>query len=149
LKKTLITFYRFASCPFCNLRLNEFCLRYKELDKNFRVVAIFNSPLDFLTKSTKKNTAPFPILANENFEYFKKFGVKQSVRKFVVGSTLECFKIFKAFGLGYFPLPVKGSMTTVPVDILLNKDGIIEKVYYGSNTTDHLKFDDIKTFSLS
>lgn len=40
-------------------------------------------------------------------------------------------------------------MTTVPVDILLKKDGIIEKVYYGSNTTDHLKFDDIKTFSLS
>ena len=87
-EKTLITFYRFASCPFCNLSLNEFCLRYKELDKNFRVVAIFNAPLDFLTKSTKKHSAPFPILADE-------------------------------------------------------------KVYYGSNTTDHLKFDDIKTFSLS
>tara|TARA_B100000767_G_scaffold99517_1_gene95466 strand:- start:1140 stop:1343 length:204 start_codon:yes stop_codon:yes gene_type:complete len=67
----------------------------------------------------------------------------------VVGLALWFFKIFNAFGLGYFPLPVKGSMTTVPVDILLKKDGIIEKVYYGSNTTDHLKFDDIKTFSLS
>ena len=64
----------------------------------------------------------------------------------MVGSTLECFKIFKAFGLGYFPLPVKGSMTTVSEDILLNDDGIIEKVYYGSNTPDHLKFDAIKSF---
>ena len=67
----------------------------------------------------------------------------------MVGLALWFFKIFNAFGLGYFPLPVKGSMTTVPVDILLKKDGIIEKVYYGPNTTDHLKFDDIKTFSLS
>ena len=40
-------------------------------------------------------------------------------------------------------------MTIVPVDILINKKGVIEKVYYGQNTTDHLSFDEIKYFSLS
>ena len=29
-KKSLITFYRFAQCPFCNLRINEFVKRYDE-----------------------------------------------------------------------------------------------------------------------
>lgn len=147
-KKTLITFYRFATCPFCNLRLNEFSNRYNELDKNFRVVAIFDASLDFLTKSTEKHSAPFPILADENFEYFEKFEVEQSIWKFLIGSALGSLKIFSAFARGYFPRELK-SMTTVPVDILLSEDGTIEKVYYGKNTTDHLKFDEIKDFSFS
>ena len=40
-------------------------------------------------------------------------------------------------------------MTIVPVDILINEKGIIEKVYYGKNTTDHLSFEEIRDFSLS
>ena len=34
-KKTLLTFYRFATCPFCNLRIHEIINRYEELAKNF------------------------------------------------------------------------------------------------------------------
>ena len=34
-KKTLLTFYRFATCPFCNLRIHEIINRYEELGKNF------------------------------------------------------------------------------------------------------------------
>ena len=52
-KKAIVTFYRFATCPFCNLRINEFTKRYGELGDNFQVIAIFDSPLDFLIKSTK------------------------------------------------------------------------------------------------
>ena len=64
----------------------------------------------------------------------------------MVGLALWFFKISKAFELGCVPLRIKVSMTTVPVDILLNEDGIIEKVYYRSNTTEHLKFFEIKNF---
>ena len=49
-KKALITFYRFASCPFCNLRINEMVRRYDELGDNFKMVAIFDSPLENLKK---------------------------------------------------------------------------------------------------
>ena len=38
-------------------------------------------------------------------------------------------------------------MTTVPVDILMNEDGVIEKAYYGKNTTAHLNFNEILEFS--
>ena len=43
---------------------------------------------------------------------------------------------------------MKGSLRTVPVDILINSDGTIEKVYYGKNTADHLNFEEIKNFSV-
>jgi hypothetical protein len=40
-------------------------------------------------------------------------------------------------------------MTTVPVDILIDANGVVEKSYYGKNTTDHLSFDDILQFTKS
>ena len=147
-KKAIVTFYRFATCPFCNLRINEFTKRYRELGDTFQVIAIFDSPLDFLIKSTKKHNAPFKILADENFDYFKKYDVEQSAWKFLIGSTLGFFRLLKAFAKGYIPMQMKGSMRTVPVDILINEDGTIERAYYAKNTTDHLSFDEVKTFSL-
>ena len=48
-----------------------------------------------------------------------------------------------AASTGYIPINFKGSMTTVPVDILIDANGVVEKSYYGKNTTDHLSFDDI------
>ena len=80
-KKTLLTFYRFATCPFCNLRIHEITKRYDELGKNFEMVAIFNSSQDYLTKKMGKHNAPFTILADENFEYFAKYEVEKSLLK--------------------------------------------------------------------
>ena len=83
-KRALVTFYRFASCPFCNLRINEIVKRYDELGSEFEMVAIFDSPLNNLKKQTKHHNAPFWILADENYHYFNKFSIEQSF-----------FKIFK------------------------------------------------------
>ena len=147
-KKTLLTFYRFATCPFCNLRIFELNQRYHELGTNFKVVAIFDSNIDFLTSSMKKHDTSFILLADEQFKYFKQHGVEQSLWKFIVGSTVGFIRLCRGLAKGYFPFVMKGSILTIPVDILLNKDGSIEKVYYGKNTADHLQFDEIKEFAL-
>ncbi len=42
-KKILLTFYRFAACPMCNLRINELKKNYTSFGSNFMHVAIFNS----------------------------------------------------------------------------------------------------------
>ena len=146
-KKALLTFYRFATCPFCNLRIFEMNQRYAELVAYFKVIAVFDSDIDFLIKSMKKHDTPFTILADKNFEYFKKYDVEQSVWKFLVGSTVGFFRLCKGVLKGYIPLIMKGSMRTVPVDILINEDGTIEKVYYGKNTSDHLNFEEIRKFA--
>ena len=145
-KKTLLTFYRFATCPFCNLRIHELTKRYNELGKNFEMIAIFNSSPDYLAKQMGKHNAPFTILADENFDYFAKYEVEKSLPKFMIGSLVGFFRILKAGLKGYFPMELQG-MTIVPVDVLINEAGIIEKVYYGKNTTDHISFDEIKKFS--
>ena len=82
------------------------------------------------------------------FEYFSKYEVEKSLIKFLIVSLVGFLRILEASLKGYFPMELKG-MTIVPVDVLINGTGVIEKVYYGKNTTDHMSFDEIKTFFLS
>tara|TARA_B110000014_G_scaffold253765_1_gene233538 strand:+ start:3185 stop:3715 length:531 start_codon:yes stop_codon:yes gene_type:complete len=145
-KKALISFYRFASCPFCNLRINKIIRNYKKLDSNFKIVAIFDSSLKKLSY-VNKHDAPFTIAADEERAYFKQYNVERSVLKFIKASILRSPSLLMAMLKGYVPIEFKASLTTVPVDILLNEDGTISKAYYGNDTGDHLSFDEIKDFS--
>jgi peroxiredoxin len=107
-KKSLLTFYRFATCPFCNLRIHEITERYNELGENFEIVAIFNSSQDYLANVMEKHTAPFTILADENFKYFSKYEVEKSISKFMIGSIVGFFQNIKSKFKGLFPSRVKG-----------------------------------------
>ena len=146
-KKILLSFFRFATCPLCNLRIHEIVKNYNQFGKNFEIVIIFNSSELYLTKTMKKHNAPFTILADENFKYFSKYGVEKSFVKFMIGSIIGFVRVLNASFKGFFAMDLKG-MTIVPVDVLINEKGIIEKVHYGDNTTDHLSLNEIKEFSL-
>ena len=68
-KKVLLTFYRFARCPMCNLRINEIIKRYDELGNDFAMVGIFDSKISNLQKAMSRHDLSFTILADENYEY--------------------------------------------------------------------------------
>jgi hypothetical protein len=48
---------------------------------------------------------------------------------------------------GYVPLKIKGSMTTMPADFLVDDSGVIRRAYYGKDEGDHLPFDEVKQFA--
>jgi len=68
----MLSFLRFASCPFCNLRVNELVRRFGEFSDDFTIVAIFDSPLDNLTRHAEGHEAPFPVLADESNQYYRE-----------------------------------------------------------------------------
>lgn len=49
---------------------------------------------------------------------------------------------------GYIPLVIKGRLTTMPADFLIDRNGVIKTAYYGKDEGDHLSFDLVKAFSL-
>ncbi|MBM60629.1 MAG: hypothetical protein CMM79_03705 [Rhodospirillaceae bacterium] len=146
-RKSLISFYRFAQCPFCNLRIHELIKRHDEFMGDLKIVAIFDAPLDHLIKSMERHEAPFEILADEDFSYFRAIDVEKSLIKFLIGSVFNIHRLVQASLKGFIPLSFKGSMLTVPVDILINEKGVVERVYYGKTTADHMNFDDILAFA--
>ena len=48
---------------------------------------------------------------------------------------------------GYAAPSFNDSFTAVPVDVMINKEGIVEKVKYASHTTDHIPISEVIEFS--
>jgi len=57
--------------------------------------------------------------------------------------------LLKAMINGYLPTTINGSLTTMPVDFLIDKNGIIKVAHYGQDEGDHLDFEKIKSFSVN
>ena len=147
-KPHMLSFYRFASCPFCNLRVNELVKRFDEFGDDFTIIAVFDSPLDNLIRHTEGHRAPFYILADEKNKYYKEYGIEHSVSGILKGMFLRMPTLLKGLFKGYIPTTFKGSLTTMPADFLIDREGTIQLTYYGKDEGDHLPFDKVKEFSL-
>ena len=110
-------------------------------------VAIFDSKVDNLKRFTSKHKAPFPILADEKYEYFSKYDVEKSFAKFLWSQIIRANRQFKGYFKGYLPIAFKGSITTMPVDVLINEDGVVDKVRYAKDLSDHIPIKEIKEYS--
>ncbi|UUO23723.1 redoxin domain-containing protein [Colwellia sp. M166] len=146
-KPFMLSFFRFASCPFCNMRMHELVKRYGELGDDFTIVALFDSPIDNLTLHAEGHNAPFPILADEDNWYYKQYGIKHSVLGVIKGMLFRMPTLIQGMAKGYIPTTIKGSMTTMPADFLVTSNGMVHQAYYGKDEGDHLPFDRIKEFS--
>ena len=148
-KPYMLSFFRFAGCPFCNMRLHELVKRFNEFGDGFTIVAVFDSPLANLVLHAKGHDAPFPILADESNQFYREYGIEHSVGGMLKGMIFRMPTLMRAMGKGYIPTRIKGSMTTMPADFLIDRKGIIRKAYYGSDEGDHLSREEIKAFSLN
>lgn len=147
-KPFMLSFFRFASCPFCNLRINELVKRFDEFGNDFTIVAIFDSPLDNLIKHTEDHKAPFLILADEKNSYYKQYSIEHSVIGMLKGMIVRMPTLIRGIFKGYVPLVIKGRMTTMPADFLIDESGVIQCAYYGKDEGDHLPIELVKEFSL-
>lgn len=143
----MLSFFRFASCPFCNLRMHELVSRFNELGGQFTVVAIFDSPLDNLREHADRHHSPFPVLADEQGTYYAQYSIERSILGVLKGMFFRMPTMMRGMLKGYVPLKIKGSMTTMPADFLVDETGVIRRAYYGKDEGDHLPFDEIKQFA--
>lgn len=147
-KRFLLAFFRFASCPFCNMRVHELVTRFNEFGDDFTIIAIFDSSLENLQRHADKHRAPFPILADEENTYYKEYGIEHSVLGVFKGMIMRMPTLLKGMFLkGYVPLVIKGSMTTMPADLLVDENGVVQVAHYGKDEGDHLSFEVVKRFS--
>jgi len=146
-KPFMLSFFRFASCPFCNMRMHELVKRYDDLSDDFTIVAIFDSPIDNLILHAEGHNAPFPILADEDNLYYKQYGIEHSIMGVIKGILFRMPTLLRGMAKGYIPTTIKGNMTTIPADFLVDAQGIVHQEYYGKDEGDHLPFERVKEFS--
>ena len=145
-KKLMLSFYRYASCPLCNLRVNDLISRSKVWQKKgFELIAVFQSPADSIKSNVGKQDSPFPILPDPKQTLYKKYGVSGNWGKFLKG-VINPMKLIAATKKGFYPGKIETDLTMIPADFLIDDNGIIHTAYYGKDAADHLNIQSIEHF---
>lgn len=147
----MLSFFRFASCPFCNLRMHRLVQQFGEINPpggRFTIVAIFDSTPENLREHATRHQSPFPVLADAGGEVYRQYDIEHSMAGVVKGMVKRMPTLLYAmFGKGYLPMKINGDMTTMPADFLVDPLGNIRLAYYGKDEGDHLPIEAVKRFA--
>lgn len=145
-ERTLLSFYRYASCPFCNLRMHYLRKKFPELQAaGLNCIAVFQSPVESIREYVGKEDSPFPIIADPQRSLYKLYGVEASLVGLLKGGV-KASLLMEALKLGYKPGKMEGSKTLVPADFLINENFIVDVAYYGSDIADHIPLSAIEAW---
>lgn len=144
-KRVLLSFYRDAGCPFCNLRIYELTRYYDEFSRrNLVPVAIFNSSRETIHRYFGKRQRPFPMLADPDQRIFGLYGVPASWGKLFMG-FFNFPRMFSAFFRGFGPS--LGAMNPLlPADFLLGPDLSVRRAFYSQDAATHIPIKEIFNF---
>jgi thioredoxin-dependent peroxiredoxin len=149
-RRYLLSFFRFAGCPFCNMRVHELVKHYADFGPNFTVVGIFDSSLENLQRHAEDHHAPFALLADADNVYYRRFGVERSVWGVIKGLVLRLPRVLHAvFIKGFIPRAIQGNITTMPLNILVDENGRVQYAHYGRDEGDHIPLMAVREFALS
>jgi len=145
-KRVLLSFYRFVTCPLCNLRVAQFMRQYPQIKDDIAVIAVFESSQEYITDYVGPKGLPFPIIADPKAILFKHFGVETSWFKSML-AMLKPITMMKAMWNVRFRMgPRDGKANRVPADFLIDTDGTVRVCHYGSNITDHIPMKQVEKF---
>ena len=142
--KILLSFFRGASCPFCNMRLRELIAKHDEFKKNnLKVICFFNSTNQEITMHAGKQNAPFSIISDPNGEIYKLYGIESS-HTGMLKAMMKPLKMIKMMTSGFFNMKSISDKPLIPADFLINESGLIHQAYYGKDFGDHIDLEEIK-----
>lgn len=142
----LLSFYRYASCPLCNLRVHALSARSAAWRaQGLDLVGIFQSPAAKMRQYVGRQGAPFPLIADPAQRLYGMYGVESNWRGFLKGWALRLPDIGRSvFGRRFLPGSVEGGIHRIPADFLIDPRGTIAQAYYGRDIGDHLPVETIE-----
>ena len=146
-KLLLLAFFRYASCPLCNLRVHELIKNQHALKDDLDIIAVFQSPPNKIKQYVGKQAIPFHVLPDPEKKLYQLYGVESSWPGFGKAWTIKISQVFDAvLKHKYLPGTVEGEINRIPADFIIGTDNKIIKAYYGNDIGDYLPLVDI--FSL-
>ena len=141
-RNVVLKFYRFASCPVCNLSVRDYVRRSDDLSRaGLTTVMFYHSPARLIEKKLRTKT-PFAVVADPAKDVFREYAVESSWRGM---SSLRMWRQYmRAMFAGFMTRPFghQGGMIGYPADFLIDKDGVVRYAHYGADYSDSLTADD-------
>lgn len=148
-RKLLLSFYRYAACPLCNLRIHDLSGRANEWKgRGLDMIAIFESPVKSVMQYISgRHEIPYTIIADPERELYKLYGVEGSWAGFAKSMVTRAGDGMRSIlGKGFLPGKMEGDVAMLPADFLIGPDLIIKEAYYGTDIGDHIDIDKIEAF---
>ena len=150
-----IQFRRFAGCPVCNLHLQAFVRRERELEAaGIREVVVFHSTTEDLR--THASHLPFAVIADPGKHLYVELGVESAPRALldprawgaiVRGVARSAFAIIRKRERPPALRP-HGGRFGLPADFLVGRDGKVIAAKYGDHADDQWSVDDLLRIAL-
>jgi thioredoxin-dependent peroxiredoxin len=144
-QKIMLSFYRYASCPLCNLRVHNLIEHYSKWKENGVVMlGVFQSPPETMKEYLGKQDVPFTLMGDPQHILYGMYGVEAKWSSFFKAFITRGIDTVKAMCKGYMPGKMDGNKHQVPADFLINEDFTIKTAYYGKDIGDHLPIKEIE-----
>lgn len=142
-KKVLLSFFRGAPCPFCNLRVHQLIGKYGEFEAaDIAIITFFAASKEEILSYAGKQKAPFPIIPDPSLEIYKKYGITQSSWG-MIRAMLQPRKMWKVMTSGFFNMKSIRERPIIPADFLIDNNQVLYRVHYGKDFGDHLSLEEI------
>ena len=139
-RTVLLMFFRYASCPMCNLHLRDLAEHYPRLrERGLVVVAFFHSPADAIRAHAGSRAYPFPLVADPELRVYRQYGVETSWPGLLLSMVRPRFYVsfFRAVIHGFWG-GFAWRMAKMPADFLVGPDRRLIAAHYGRDIGDHL-----------
>ena len=145
-KKVWLGFYRWASCPLCNLRITEILERHQEFEKaGIQTIAVFQSSPENIAKYVGAQDPPFPIIADPDLALYEQYDVQTSWAAMFYPRVF--MRAIRAVFKGLLRIDLwDGPLARVPADFLVDPEGLVYEAYYGQAISDHIPFEAVHKF---
>lgn len=144
-RRTLLSFFRDAACPFCNFRIYELTTAHKSLAAlGLDIVAVFNSTPADVMRFVARQRRPFQIAADPTSNAHNTYGIERSFWRKIKAIVLRVPTLIK--GLRIVGLAGVNTGNLMPADFLIDENGRIVEAYYGTDAGDRIPFERVELF---
>ncbi len=155
-RKLLLSFYRGAVCPLCNLRLHYLIDHHDDYRRQgLEIIVFFESSPQVAVRYLDRQRSPFPIIPDLAREVYSLYGMESSLfgalRARLTRGAAYREAARRQIGGGFWEnlFQMDGAMGRKPADFLLNPDLRIQTAYYGRDAGDFMPFAEIDRFLMT
>ncbi len=136
----LLSFFRYVTCPVCNLRVQQLAQNHERFSSRIQVIAVFESPNDAIQEYVEHRGLPFPLIGDPEGELYDAYGVDLSWIGMILG-MLRIPTVARAVRAKDYRFTWSGGHAhRVPADFLIDRSGYIMESHYGRWLDDHMPF---------
>ncbi|HET7656381.1 MAG TPA: redoxin domain-containing protein [Luteimonas sp.] len=144
-RRTLLSFFRDAACPFCNFRIYELTHHHEALSAlGLDVVAVFCSTREEVLHFVARHPRPFRIAADPAGATHARYGIERSLWRKLKAIVTRVPTLLKGLRMvGWAGLNTNNLM---PADFLIDEQGRIIETWYGSDAGDRIPLERVELF---